>query len=89
MKILERPLNGGTQIIHRFDNNYGASVVRHNSSYGHEKKLWELAVIRFDGDDFIIDYDTEITNDVIGYLTQKDVDKTLQQIESLRIKEQK
>lgn len=34
------PLGG----IQRFDNGYGASVVRFTYSYGFEQGLWELAV---------------------------------------------
>lgn len=33
--IIDRTLNGGTQVVHRFDNNFGASVVCHDFSYGH------------------------------------------------------
>ncbi|MBU9391830.1 hypothetical protein KTE71_30515 [Burkholderia multivorans] len=45
---LERPLNGGTQKLYRFENGFGASVVQHEYSYGRDAGLWELAVIRFD-----------------------------------------
>ena len=36
---------GGIQYRFKFDNKYGASVVKHSGSYGHEQDLWELAVI--------------------------------------------
>ena len=35
--VIDRTLNGGTQVVHRFENNFGASVVRHNHSYGSEE----------------------------------------------------
>ena len=63
--ILEKSLNGGTQQVYRFDNNYGALVVNHSFSNG-----LELAVIKFDGDDWHLDYTTGITEDVIGHNTQ-------------------
>ncbi len=40
----------GAQYIFRFPNNYGASVVKHLGSYGSSEDLWELAVLRFEGD---------------------------------------
>ena len=73
--------NGGIQKIYRFANNYGASVVRHYFSYGNENGLWELAVIKFVGEDWEIDYDTNITDDVLGYLDDAAVDVVLSQIE--------
>ena len=76
-------INGGVQTIYRFQNGYGASVVKHDFSYGHEDGLWELAVLDSDGD---IAYDTEITDDVVGYLTNDDVDEILTQIENLEAK---
>lgn len=74
---------GGIQRIYRFDNGYGASVVRFTYSYGFELGLWELAVIKFNGEDYELVYDTEITNDVIGYLSEDEVDNLLTQIEAL------
>jgi len=85
--IIERGIHkGGTQRLYRFDNNLGASVVRHNFSYGNEQGNWELAVIEFHGeadDDWTITYDTPITNDVLGNLTEAEVNETLEQIKSL------
>lgn len=74
---------GGIQRIYHFDNGYGASVVRFTYSYGFEQGLWELAVIKFNGEDYELVYDTEITSDVIGYLSEDGVDNLLTQIEAL------
>lgn len=69
---------GGTQRVYRFDNGYGASVVNHAYSYG-----TELAVLKWDGAKFELTYDTPITSDVIGHLSESDVDDLLERISSL------
>ena len=63
-----------------FDNGYGASVIKSPYSYGGNQDLYELAVIK----DNAIRYDTPITDDVIGYLTEDDVTKYLGQIQELK-----
>ena len=78
----------GIRLVFRFENNYGASVVKNSYSYGHEKDLWELAVIKFRSDCVCnycweLNYDTPITNDVIGYLTNDEVLEILKQIKEL------
>lgn len=87
MKAIKiRELNGGTQRIYRFANNYGASVVKHSFSYGRENGRWELAVLRFTGDnydDYKLEYNTPITGDVLGNLTEADYEEVLKQIEKL------
>lgn len=84
MILLERNIHDGSQTIHKFDNGYGASVVFHSGSYGSDQGLKELAVIKFyDGDKWHLCYDTEITDDVLGYLTNEDVADLLVQIEAL------
>jgi hypothetical protein len=82
----ERQMNGGVQKVYRFANGYGASVVRHAFSYGGEGGLWELAVLKFHGPDiyqYHLDYTTPITNDVIGRITEDEVDALLDRIEQL------
>lgn len=75
-----------TQKIYRFDNDYGASVIHGEYSYGGLLGLWELAVIRFSGEDngeFYLVYDTPITGDVLGHLSWEEVEETLNRIEEL------
>ena len=75
-----RSLNGGVQRRYRFANGYGASVVTSPYSYGGERGLWELAVL--DGNDRLV-YDTPVTSDVIGWLTEANVEEKLTEIEAL------
>lgn len=64
------PYNNGIAARILYPNGFGASIVRNIYSYGHERGKYELAVINSNGD---ICYDTEITNDVIGYLIPADI----------------
>jgi hypothetical protein len=74
----------GTQKLYSFPNGYGASVVKHEYSYGGDKGFWELAVINnISEDGFDICYDTPITNDVIGHLNDPEVDRLLYLIRDL------
>jgi hypothetical protein len=74
---------GGWQKIYRFDNGYGASVVCTPFTYGGDAGLMELAVIKFAGDDWSLNYDTPITNDVTGWLDDNAVERLLEQIAAL------
>jgi hypothetical protein len=71
---------GGVMSRIQFENGFGASVVRSEYTYGGKDGLYELAVLDSDGN---LTYDTPITEDVIGYLTEEDVTNLLEQIESL------
>jgi len=79
-ELKSNPLNGGIQYHFKAENGYGASIVQHSFSYGNREGLWELAVIGKDGS---ICYDTPITDDVLGYLSEEEVNKTLLEIENL------
>lgn len=73
-----------TQKIYMFRNLYGASVIRNKKSYGHELGLWELAILKFKKDGtYDLCYDTEIAGNVIGYLTENDVNGILREISEL------
>lgn len=77
----------GVSFIFRFENNYGASVVKHKFSYGYNEDLWELAVIEFtdeSNEEWHITYDTPITEDVIGYLKDEAVRELLGKIKDIQ-----
>lgn len=74
---------GGIQKLYEFDNGYGASVVQAPFSYGGSEGLWELGVLRWQEGKFTLTYDTAITDDVVGYLTEAAVEDLLARIEAL------
>ena len=63
-----------------FDNGYGATVVQGPHSYGGSDGLYELAVV---GKDDEICYDTPVTGDVEGYLSETQVTDLLIKIQQL------
>lgn len=73
-------LNGGNFATFKFDNGYGASLVRSPYSYGGSSGLFEIAVLDSNND---ICYTTDITDDVLGYLSEEDVISTLINIKNL------
>lgn len=66
-------------MTYKFANGYGASVV--SDGYGSRQGLYELAVLDSDGR---LTYDTPIADDVLGFLTEEDVEEILAKIEALR-----
>ena len=81
IKFKSNPMGDDFGIVSRtqFDNGYEVSVVKSPHSYGGDKGLYELAIFKDDE----ICYDTPITNDVLGYLTDKDVTEVLIKIQQL------
>lgn len=82
------PVGDGVQAKHFFDNGYGVSVVRFagmfgGGSYGFEEGLYELAVLVGTEEEWEICYDTPITNDVLGHLTEEEVEVALYEVENL------
>ena len=75
--------NGGIQKVYQFPNGYGASVIKHDFSYGGPEGKWELAVLK----DEELCYSTNITSDVMGYLNDPEVDQILKQIANLEVED--
>ena len=83
--LVERyPDMDGVHYVFRFANDYGASVIKFTGSYGYRKDQWELGVIIFDEDGhYGLTYDTPVTDDVLGYLTDEVVRNLLEEIKEL------
>jgi len=86
--ILERDLTiGHHQELYRFDNGFGASVV--SGGYGAFAQPYgglEMAVVSFPSDDpleFVLRYDTPLTDDVLGHLVPEEIDDLLDQVAAL------
>ena len=78
--INDAPFMVGKKARMHFDNGFGVSVVSHSYSYGGRDGLYEVAVL--DSNDELT-YDTPVTNDVIGYLTEEDVSNVMKQVQEL------
>jgi hypothetical protein len=78
--INDAPFMVGKKARMHFDNGYGVSVVSHSYSYGGRDGLYEVAVL--DSEDNLT-YETPVTNDVIGYLTEEDVTDVMKQVQEL------
>ena len=63
-----------------FDNGYGATIVQGPHTYGGADGLYELAVL---GKNDEISYDTPVTGDVEGYLSEAQVTDLLIKIQQL------
>lgn len=78
-----RQLFDGEQFEIRFDNGFGASVIRHSGSYGGREGLFELMVISAPTG-WDANYTTELmTVDPIGWLTETEVIDMLKDIAKL------
>lgn len=76
-------LNGGIQYKNFYPNGYGVSIVKHSFSYGGDRGLWELAVLKGTESNWNLCYTTEITDDVIGYLSEEQVNEICDRVQNL------
>jgi len=63
-----------------FKNNYGVSVII--GGYGSSSKPYEVSILYNNN----LTYNTHITDDVIGYLTESEVTKIMIQVQKLKDK---
>lgn len=62
-----------------FDNGFSVSIIKGQFSHGGNEDLYELAVLSDDG----IQYNTAITQDVLGYLSEEEVEQIVYSIQCL------
>ena len=85
------PMGEGQHGLIFFPNGYGVSVVRFKrpysdrgyGSYTSNENEWEVAVLYGNENEWDITYNTEITDDVLGYLTEGEVDWVMLQVQQL------
>ena len=81
LEFKDLPDDRGLQCRIQFENGFGASVIRHEHTYGGKDGLYELAVLDADGE---IHYDNVVANgDVRGYLNEDGVTTLLAEIQNL------
>tara|TARA_B100001057_G_C22708695_1_gene894787 strand:- start:768 stop:1043 length:276 start_codon:yes stop_codon:yes gene_type:complete len=69
--VEKNKMMNGIQYKYLFPNGLGASLIRHEGSYGYDKGLWEIAPLGKDGE-FIGQSVFEWYDDVKGHLTAKE-----------------
>ena len=75
---------GGYRYEARYPNGFAASIIKNFGSYGGEYDLWEVAVLRRDeAGVWQLCYDTPITDDVLGWLSEERVIEVCSQIRAL------
>lgn len=88
--IKEEPTT--VQKLYRFSNGFGASVIRGEFTYGNDEGLWELAVLKFEGEGgYKLAYPKEVCpdEDVVGWLTDAQVDDLLVKVANLQRDDEK
>jgi hypothetical protein len=80
IEMKPHPTVNGRHGVVQFTNGWGASIVTGEWSYSAPGKPWEIAVIDADGE---IRYDSGLTFDVFGFLTDDEATKVLADIEAL------
>ena len=79
LEFTDKDYIDGQRAVLEFDNGYGISVITGYGAYGSTDAPYEIAVLK----DGVICYDTEITSDVVGYLTPDKVTKIMIKIQEL------
>jgi len=77
-------INKGMQILFRFPNDYGISLICNSTSYGSDEDKFEIAIIAFhskedDNEDWDLIYSSPITDDVLGHQSKEDVFDIIEQ----------
>ena len=79
LEFIDKYDTNGKMSTLEFDNGYGISVITGYGTYADTENPYEIAVLK----DGSLCYDTEITDDVIGYLTPNDVTEYMIKIQDL------
>jgi hypothetical protein len=78
----------GLHAVMLFENGYGVSVVRFRiggtyGSFTDNENEWELAIVKKAKDGFDLVFDSGISDDVLGHLSEKDVTDVMRKVQEL------
>ena len=76
-------IHNGVQYLYRFPNGFGASVVKHDYSYGSEDGLWEVARIKWGSTGWEFTTNHCDSGDITGWHSDEDVSTILAEIQDL------
>jgi hypothetical protein len=85
VKAGPRLYQDGIQLVFRFPNGFGASVIEGEGSYGVELAVLCWATPTTEDDEFFLTYDTGVTDDVVGHLDAEGLADLLNQIQALPV----
>lgn len=82
------PTGDGKQGLLFFPNGYGVSVVQFKcggtwASYTSDESEWELAVLKGDAKGWRLTYETPVTEDVEGHLSEDSVTEIMHRVQNL------
>ena len=85
VETLPHPRYGGICMLFKFPNNYGATVIRHDKSFGGKAGLFELLALEFESDNHSlkIDQNSVLWDNAIGCLFWEEVIEILEDIKNL------
>ena len=69
----------GKQASMNFENNYGVSVIFGEIFYSNGIDTYEIGILH----DGSLTYDTDITDDVIGYQTENEISEIMEKVQQL------
>lgn len=73
----------GIQAREFYPNGFGVSVIQSPGTYGSDEGKYELAVLKGNEESSEITYETDITNDVIGWLSLEEAREIADQVKNL------
>lgn len=85
----DHPIGNGVQGLAFFPNGYGVSVVRFRiggsgyGSYTDNENEWEVAILKGDAQEWSLTYETPISDDVMGRLSEDDVTDLMKRVQEL------
>ncbi len=83
LKFEPHTMGEGVHAVHFTGNGYGVSVIQTPFSYGGPLGQYEVAVVKGNADKWLLNYDTPVTDDVIGWCEPDRVVKIIAKVAAI------